>query len=278
MKSVAPHRGLSIEKTYLDVVSPTGDACIAYALELRWGVLRLAAASTLVAFADADPRVRTRIAARPFTHEAAEIRFRSRALGIDGRWQAGDAPVFATNLGAGLGADLLHGVRWACIAPSVEAAVDVGRRRIAGRGYAERLVLEVAPWELPIDILRWGRFASGPRSVVWIAWERAGRAHPDVVLVLVDGVPVEALEIGERRVAWRGGALAIDAGRVLRDEPLARGPVAAVAALVPGLPRGYLGSRETKWLARGRFEDRAVDPGSSCAEGWVVHEAVRFTR
>src|SRR5689334_1411462 len=53
----------------------------------------------------------------------------------------------------------------------------------SGRGYAERLVMTVAPWRLGIARLWWGRFCGDRHSLVWIVWEGARPLR----LALLDG-------------------------------------------------------------------------------------------
>src|SRR5262249_7828194 len=62
-----------------------------------------------------------------------------------------------------------------------------------GRGYAEKLVMTVAPWRLGIDRLWWGRFCGDCHSLVWIVWE--GR-HP-LRLSLLDGKHLRLDAVGE---------------------------------------------------------------------------------
>jgi len=164
-----------------------------------------------------------------------------------------------------------------CLAPTTQAEVVCDGVTIAGEGYAERIVMECAPWDLPIDTLRWGRFIAGPRSVVWIAWCRAHEPAPTVSMLLVDGAPVEPLDIGDSSIRWKGGSLALEPGRVLRDAPFASGPIASIASLVPGLPPGYLRSRERKEVARARLLPRDGSQAPD-TEGWAIHESVWFTR
>jgi hypothetical protein len=40
-----------------------------------------------------------------------------------------------------------------------------------GFGYAETLISQIKPWNLPIDELRWGRFLSDSYTVIWINWQ-----------------------------------------------------------------------------------------------------------
>lgn len=259
-----------IDKVYLDVVSPSGDVCIAYAIDLRWGPLRLSASSVLVAPVDGAVATQTSLGARAWHTDESGVSFDAPALGASGRWStAGISPIAATLLNSDEGA-----VHWTCLAPATDASITVGERKISGRGYAERLVMTIEPWKLPIDLLRWGRFIDADASVVWISWCEGRDEQPTRQLVLVDGVRAEAPCVTDREVLWHGGGLSLEPVRTLRDAPFATGPVATVARALPFLPAQYLLSHEKKWLANGRMEQEAGAP----RVGTAVHEAVRFQR
>jgi|SRR5437588_3507654 len=63
-------------------------------------------------------------------------------------------------------------IEWHCVHPRARTTVDLGDGVvIQGLGYVERLEMTVAPWNLPLEGLRWGRFLSDSGSVVWIDWQ-----------------------------------------------------------------------------------------------------------
>ena len=58
-------------------------------------------------------------------------------------------------------------------APAAEVSVSLrGFAPLRGTGYAERILITIPPWRLPIRELRWGRWIgeAASRSVVWIDW------------------------------------------------------------------------------------------------------------
>jgi len=266
-----PAGDFRVEKTYLDVVSPEGDVAIAYDLAVRWGRLRLAAGSVLFAPRGAAPVARTAIGARPLrAASAGGWTFASSRLGALGRWEEGRRSTAARTLHE----EGSRSVRWTSLATSVAAEFSFGGRRLEGLGYVERLELDLEPWRLPLGILRWGRFIAdaGDADATWISWRDAADRRSSLELAIVDGEPVEDPEASPRRVAWRGGSVEVDRGRPLRDAPLASGPVALVARVLPGLPGRWLRAHETKWLSRGMRLGAAAMPRA----GWIVHEEVRF--
>lgn len=82
-----------------------------------------------------------------------------------------------------------------------------------GTGYAERLDMTLAPWALPFEELRWGRFIGPSRSAVWIYW----RGGLERRWAFVDSSAVQAREIGLHGVQWIAGAIEIETGRPVRE-------------------------------------------------------------
>ena len=75
-------------------------------------------------------------------------------------------------------------------------AQDLGLR--SGLGYAERLVLTIPPWKLPIETLRWGRFLSPSDWIVWIDWQGE---HPQTI-VYRNGARVAVDELGDEQIRF----------------------------------------------------------------------------
>jgi len=226
-----------LTKWYLDCTDSAGNVAIAYWARLAWGKLSIAYSSVMVNRGGAT-RTRESLFASPApVLDGDTLTWSAREIGI-GVTMTRRAPAYE--------AALLDGVVWRCEMPSADAAIAIdGEPEIRGNGYAELLQLDGffgrAPWELPIDELRWGH--CGPRT--WIEWRGA---HP-LTLTLIDGVPAD------------GNASEVDItnARVIRDATLAE------TLKIPGLllPKRLAAAREEKWI--GHAED-----------GWAVYETVRF--
>ena len=72
---------------------------------------------------------------------------------------------------------------------------------LRGLGYAEHLSMTIPPWRLPIDTLRWGRFLSPERSVVWIDWQKEGDGR---TWIFVDGTEVRGEASRKKRFSLKG--------------------------------------------------------------------------
>jgi hypothetical protein len=142
-------------------------------------------------------------------------------------------------------------------------------RRLLGLGYAERLTLSLAPWRLPIDELRWGRWIAGDglRSVVWIDW----RGPRPLTAVYLDGAREPSAAVGDDVVTMGRSALFLTGRRVLHHRAL-RDIVGRSDALTRVLPEAWLEMQDCKWMSTGTLEAT----GGRTATGWAIHEHVRF--
>jgi hypothetical protein len=139
--------------------------------------------------------------------------------------------------------------------------------RDAGLGYAERIETTLAPWNLPIRELRWGRFVSEGASLAWIDW---GGPYP-LRLVLHDGRVSENAAVDDAHVTTRTSLLSLERPRVLREGPIGTTALARVPLVRDALPVRLLALSETKWISRGTLHDL-----HGRHEGWAIHEVVRW--
>ncbi len=158
-------------------------------------------------------------------------------------------------------------LEWRCFQPLAEASVRFGPRQISGTGYTECITLTLAPWELPIEELRWGRAHFPGRSVVWIDWT----GEEPTRLVLVDGMEVEGARVSDDRVSTPRNEMTLTGRRVLRQ-----GPVGGTSAgAIPGVRRALLKAGllidEHKWLSSATLEEGGVS-----LQGNAIHEMVRW--
>jgi hypothetical protein len=255
-------RGFQLEKWYLDVAAEDGALAIAYWTELRWRGLSLRAASLLVATPAGDVRQRSTLRAGGAPAlEADGVRLRCPPLGLAGEWR-GAAGGERLELWAGPpGA-----VHWQCLLPAAPASLSGPGFSISGTGYAERVTLTAPPWRLPLERLRWGRFAAPGGALTWIDWR-----GPHAVSLALHGRKRLALDAaGEGEISAAGGRvrLTLTEPTPLRGGALGAGPLRRLASI---LPRTFLSVDERKWRSRGRLaaDGRTVD-------GWVIHEVVTW--
>jgi hypothetical protein len=254
--------GFRLTKWYIDCADEGGRVAIAYWASLAWRSLGLTWSSIAV-YEPGAPVRRTSALGR-----AAEPRLEGHSL----TWRD---PGIATELEAevlqsGASARLLThgagGVEWDCAAPAAEVSLHApGGAAVRGRGYAERLVLTLPPWQLPIRELRWGRWiAAGPvRSLVWIDWRGAAPA----TWVLRDGSLCPGATVSDSEVRAGGDRLPLGPRQLLHSRRL-DDVFAGIAPLRGLVPAAVLAIEDTRWTSRVplRSPDGADLPGTTIAE------------
>jgi hypothetical protein len=238
---------------------------VGYQVELRWKALSLRLAGFTFAPGNVPPssRLTLRGAEEPRLDEQS-LAWTVPGLQLEGHWDALAPPLDATLLDGPEGV-----VEWRCLQPASRVRLSAGNETLEGFGYAERLVLTLPPWQLPITGLRWGRFVGEGQALVWIDWE--GPHHRR--LLAHNGLRVEPGEVGEERVVSADGRIRLDLRRhsVLREAPLGQ-TLGKLITKLPALPRKLLGLEEQKWVARGELRV----PGQPPVTGWVIHERVTW--
>ncbi len=255
-----------LDKWYLDLVTDRGTALIGYAVECRVGPASIRYASLLHASPDSPAVERTtRRDARSPVHEGNLLRWNVPALGFEGCWE---------RIGAPVGQTLLHTARgrieWHCHLPRARVTARFESAAMVGLGYAERLHITVPLWQLPFRTLRWGRYVSDRRGLVWIEWtdglERRWIWSDD------DAQPATRLHADGVSGLSGPSELRFEDRRIVRDRQV----LDSVGRLLPAAIRDRVGPlagmREQKWLSRSslRHEDMVTD------RGWTIHEEVRW--
>ena len=256
-----------LSKWYLDCVSGAGDVFIGYAALLQWKAFTLKYSSVLEKQKDRPTEVRTslvRFAAPQIT--GSLLSWSSESLGINGTWKALSAPFERTLFESEAG-----DIKWRCLQPRAEADIYIGKdRRLHGLGYAEHIAITIAPWQLPIEELRWGRFLSESGSLVWIDWRGP---HP-LRLVLHNGVEAETAQVTDSEVSFYEGRqiLRLEEKQILREGALINTALSVIPGIGKILPLRSLNTYECKWRSRGFLKDSAAPE----SEGWAIHEIVRW--
>lgn len=251
------------EKSYLDLVDEAGAGCIGYSVRLPAANVTLGGLLRWPADAG-SPACQTRTFRGVWPEcDGDRITWRCPALALAGEWRRLSAPIEKV-----LWSDARRQVRWRVHAPAAEAKLEIGGQRLSGGGYAETLSMDVAPWRLPIETLRWGRFVGEGHYVVWIVWEHAASRQ----WLWCDGEEHEELQAGNARVVWPGCQLQFSSPRILRRGRLGETVFRRWPALRSLLPPALARVDETKWCAAGTLTTAA----GKVVRGWVIHEIVRL--
>jgi hypothetical protein len=258
--------GFRLTKWYMDCMEPGGRVGIAYWASLSWRSLGLTWSSVAVYHPD-HPVRRTSALGRAVEPALDGRRLTWSDPGID---VAVEAELLQTGPTIALLARGSGSIEWTCAAPAADVVVRApGGTAVEGRGYAERLVLTLPPWRLPIRELRWGRWiaADQVRSLVWIDWRGAAPA----TWVLRDGALCEGATVSDTEVRAGGDVVPIAARRLLHSRRLEDviGGITPLRALVPP---DIMAIEDTRWACR---DPLGAADGSS-VPGAAIAELVRF--
>ena len=253
--------GFDLSKWYLDCVTDSGQTIIAYTGVVRWGPMRLDYSSLLrSADGNSSNSAHSLHAHEPSMPDERTLRWRSSELHASGEWSADSSGIRDVIFASGAGS-----VEWHCLMPRARVvACD-----LAGFGYAERLVMTIAPWNLPLKMLRWGRFTSASDWVVWIDWVGDFTRR----LVYKNGSEVQAAIDGDERIEFEDGSrLIMDRSLTLRNGPLGATALCGIPGLRETAPGRLLRIEECKWRSRACLEQIGRPP----VEGWAIHERVEW--
>ncbi|MEX0891548.1 MAG: hypothetical protein WEB88_05200 [Gemmatimonadota bacterium] len=141
-------------KWYLDVVSDDGTAFIGYAARVHWRAFRVRYGATLLSRPTGPLVERSTLSpgSGPLADADGVLGWQCHRLGVDGQWSPTAAPILRR-----LYRDRTGAVDWECLVPAARVRLRVGALHLDGWGYAERLVMTLPPWRLPLVELRWGR-------------------------------------------------------------------------------------------------------------------------
>jgi len=254
----------SLKKWYLDCVDKDGDVWIGYCAALRWMGVSFSYSASIRRGRKSLTRSQPGDAAFPVESDGVV------------RWLAPEVGVSTVELertSPGVGRELWRSsegsVTWRCVAPAATGSVKGEGWEMSGTGYAEVLEMTRSPWSLGIEEIRWGRFAAGSSSFVWIDCP----GEDPVSVSFQNGREGSLRRVDESAVeATDGTTLLMSETTTIRDESLS-GTISTLPALVAKLvPRRLRNAREEKWLSRGRLEVAECSP----VAGWVIHERVVF--
>jgi hypothetical protein len=245
----------------MDCIDDAGDTAILYCAEMRWHSFDLNYCG-LVSRSGEATLSRSSLGRFRVDADDQRIGVELPALKVAGEWNADSAPVQQT-----VYEDSAGYVHWNCMQPRSLARIRMGDRELVGLGYAECLTLTLPPWQLPMRELRWGRFVSAQDSLVWIDW----RGPYSTSFAFHNERKLAIQGISESEFAADGATLRMQDATPIRTGRLRETILPGVPALGKIFPHSIFNIEERKWRSRG-----VLDAGDHRAEGWVIHEEVRW--
>jgi len=251
-----------LSKWYLDCVTDSGNASIAYVGDLTWGPAHLHYSSLLRSVGNSvTQRNSLRRPTLPVVN-GSSISWNSAPFDFTAEWQADSTEVRETVFKNDEGS-----VDWRCLMP--RAHVRAGHD--SGVGYVEHLSMTIAPWKIPIQHLRWGRFCSASDWAVWIDWQGEFSKR----ILYRNGKSVPGSTIKDQQITLADGSrLLMDQSLTLRKGPLGTTALSSIPGVRKTFPARLLQVNECKWRSRARLES----PGQSPVEGWAIHEIVSWPK
>lgn len=256
----------TLRKWYLDCVTNSGDVFIGYYLSMQYKKLRLNYGAVLSCIDNKVKQQGSNVPSKYSPHkEETLIKWHCPQLNIDGKWVSKSSPIDRTLLESPEG-----NIQWQCYQPGSLVQIERdGFEPFVGLGYVERLEMNIRPWNLPIDELRWGRLVCENNHVVWIEW----RGSYPQVLIFHNGIVAPGGFVSDKRIETQNGlTIELENHFTLRKGKIVSSALGSLTALASIAPLKLLQVHELRLRSRGTLKKN----GSVLDRGWAIHEVVRF--
>ncbi len=259
-----------LNKWFLDFICENGDAMIFYVAKLKWRGIEVPYTSWLYYKASTGVTTQSRFR-KIYLPEIKDniIYWNDKKFNINGSWESLSDSIQARLFDSAEGY-----LYWNCIQPYSKVHLKINESNFNGDGYAEQLILTIAPWKIPMNELRWGRFSSQKVHLVWIEL----RGDDIQQWIWFNGEKIENAIIEDHQIVIPSKKLrlALDRGVELESEKKILQVVKSLIRYLPNfnksIPMQFLTADEFKWLSRGILQKGNETIGS----GWAIHEFVNF--
>lgn len=254
-----------LAKWYVDCVADDGTTVIGYSARLSWKRLTMNYASYLLSGPGKEPLTSTSLFVTEFpVRRHDSIEWTCKGLDLRGSWKQRFPSIEKELLRNNDGVIL-----WSCFMPGAEAWMKIGDMTVQGDGYVELIEMTIPAWKLPIEELRWGRFASKTDSIVWIDW----KGPVPLQKVFRNGALINADIVDDSMIRSTDGSLllTLDRSTILRNGTLINTVLKKMPMVESILPKNVLMTDECKWLSNATLQHQGV-----ISTGFSIHEAVRF--
>jgi hypothetical protein len=188
-----------------------------------------------------------------------------RRIIIDGKWDPVDGPLPGVTYTDGSGRIL----SWECDHPKASVTVSLEGNKYSGYGYADTILMNIKPDNIPIEELRWGRFHSNDHTIVWIRWEGP---HP-VNRLYFNSEEIQDAVFLENEITFSGGifTLSFIEPAVIRSGMLSDA-LEKTFLLMTLFRKNMRNTMETKYKSRSLL----LQNGTLISSGWSLYEVVKW--
>lgn len=160
-------KNFNLEKLYLDCIDEEGNCFIIYEAKLNFSFFRFYYSAFI--FSNQQNETFEKSVKKKFlpAQITNNLIYKNSFLQISGNWEKVNNSIQVSLYKDENGNELT----WNCHHPNADTKIIFNGKCFSGRGYAETLSLNIKPWNLPIDELRWGRFLSKDYTIIWINWK-----------------------------------------------------------------------------------------------------------
>ena len=160
---------------------------------------------------------------------------------------------------------------WNCHHPKGWAEIIHNDSIYKGFGYAETLISQIKPWNLPIDELKWGRFLSDFYTVIWINW--LGK-YP-INKIFINGIEFNDAIFKDDIISFNNDTYRLKFSEIqlIREGKLS-GLFSRMTLLKMFLNRRILNTIEIKYKSRTSFSKNS----ELLSNGWSIFEIVPWGR
>jgi hypothetical protein len=244
----------------MDVVDDRGHAFILYAASLKWKAIQLGYKGSIEYASNGRSRTEGEFMKNSSLPVVDNQQLTWTSNGHSFNWKSVDGAVSER---------LLESVHWNCIQPKAKCEISKDGSLISrGFGYTERLELKIAPWNLPIHELLWGRYLSENNTITWICW----RGPEPRSIVYHNGVRITDAIITAEKLTWDSYKLTLPC-HVMRNDTIGQSVFGKFRNIMKLFPRKIMGLEEIKLCGSAELTDdnSVVDVGS------VIHEVVTWS-
>ena len=248
-------------KWYADVIDEqTANVTIVYMGEIEWNFLKLNF-TNILQFIDKHQLISQATFSNYRAPQWDEDIFRINTMDRTGQWQSKRNAIVEKLYENSDGYIL-----WECVMPHALGTIEIDEKFNRGLGYVEKLTMTIKPWQIPIEILRWGRFLSENQTIVWIHWE--GEEHRCFIFhndrKYIDGI------INDEMIEFENYRLVLAKKYILRNGPLIKTVFDRFSWVKKVFPSGLFDMHECKWQTWSELYEK----DSLIAQDWSIHENV----